>query len=100
MSQDNNQVKNSVICATCKKENTNLFSVETEQAYGCSTELIEKEGKIFSYSHYGSKFDTLKFNFTDLAHFKLGNMCDDCLEKAINSSIATEDKNFCYFDPY
>jgi hypothetical protein len=92
--------KNLVICATCQKENTHLFSVETEQAYGCASELIEKDGKIFSYSHYGSKFDTLKFNFKDLAHFQLGNICDECLEKAINLSIAKEDKQFCYFDRY
>lgn len=98
MTEQNNQEKETVVCATCKKENTHVFSAETGQAYGCSSDLVQKDGKIFSYSHYGSKFDMTKFNFKELANFKLGNICDECIDKAISSSIASEDDDFVYFE--
>jgi len=85
-----------IICATCGKEYSNMFS-NSNQAYGCASELIEKQGELFSLSHYGSCYDTMKHIFKKNGDFKLGIICDKCIEKAIAEGIAIEDENYNYF---
>lgn len=89
--------KTAVVCETCKKEYTLLFSLETNQAYGCASDLVEKDGHIVSYSHYGSRHDTSKFDFKEHGDYQLGTICDDCIDKAVQSYIAQEDSEFSYF---
>jgi UDP-N-acetylmuramyl tripeptide synthase len=89
--------KDSVLCATCKREYVNAFNVESNQAYGCASDLVEKDGKMISYSHYGSKFDLMKYSYINKEGFNYGNICDECIEKAIKNEVAIEDKMFSYF---
>ncbi len=89
--------KDGVVCSTCNKVYSNTFNIDSEQAYGCASDLVEKNGEMISYSHYGSKFDLLKYCFKNKEGFNLGNICDECIEKAVKNEIAVEDKKFSYF---
>jgi hypothetical protein len=91
--------EDSVQCSTCGKAHTNIFSLESNQAYGCASDLMEKDGKIVSFSHYGSGFDTMKHIFNALGKYKIGVICDNCISEAVNSSIAVEDNDYDYWAP-
>ncbi|NCQ51494.1 hypothetical protein GW796_06290 [archaeon] len=86
-----------IICNSCKSEYKNVFNIEGQQATDCSSELIIKNNKKLSISHYGSTYDMLKHVFKKESEYSSGNICDNCICKAIREGDAVEDQSFFYF---
>ncbi len=86
-----------VICETCGNENKEIFSAETNQAYGTATDVIKVGKNMYSYSHYGSNFDLMKHFIYKKSGIKLGVLCDKCLSEAKSKGLAKEDVKFNYF---
>lgn len=88
-----------VVCATCSHRYTNIWSLESNQASSCASDLVQRDGQIVSFSHYGSKLDTMKHIFKDHGDYKLGVICDDCLIKARAEGVAEEDETYDFWVP-
>lgn len=83
-----------VICMTCQKNYHDVY--QENQAVGCSSDYIAKKRAIFC--HYGSIYDTSKFNVVD-GNFKEGNVCDTCIDIAIKNKNIILDEIFDYWEP-
>ena len=91
----------SVNCDVCNTVFNDCFSAETNQAYGCASDLYTKENQTYILSHYGSSFDTTRFLVTRQSplHQRQGTICDHCIEQLIHKEEATEDQNFDFWAP-
>lgn len=90
----------SVKCDVCQKLFTNCFSVETNQAFKCASSFYSKENESGILCHYGSEFDTKKFNISPSSSYynKSGTICDCCIEKLMEQQEIQEDMNFDYWN--
>jgi hypothetical protein len=88
-----------VKCDICNTVFNDCFSAETNQAYGCASDLYIKENETYILSHYGSSFDTIRFLVTkkSLLYQRQGTICDYCIEQFINKEEIIEDKNFDFW---
>lgn len=89
----------SVKCDVCNTAFNDCFSAETNQAFGCASDLFIKENQTYILSHYGSSFDTLRFLVLRQSplHQRQGTICDHCIEQLINKEEVTQDQNFDFW---
>ena len=88
-----------VTCSLCKKDFLKVFSVETNQASDCASDIYEEDGKWFIISHYCSKYDTRKFIFQVPNENLMKNavVCDECIEEMLEKKDIIEDVEYDYF---
>lgn len=91
----------SIKCDVCENAFTDCFSFETNQAFGCASDLFVQEEQTYILSHYGSSFDTTRFLVarTSPLHQRQGIVCDHCIEQLINENHIQEDQNFDFWEP-
>lgn len=87
-----------ILCQTCK---TIFQNGQINDGHGnhCASDVfINEQGQKEVRSHYGSDYDTSRFNLTENSILQEGVVCDECLETEIAAGHAIEDKSFNYFD--
>lgn len=89
--------KEVITCSNCGKDYNNIFSLEGNQAYGCASDVVEQNGSLMVYSHYGSTFDTSRHLASLQANIKVGVICDDCISKLRYEGFLTEDPSHDYW---
>lgn len=91
----------SIKCDVCDTVYNDCFSFETNQAYGCASDLFVQEEQTYILSHYGSSFDTTRFLVARHSplHQRQGIVCDSCIEQLINQKQIQEDQNFDFWAP-
>lgn len=104
MSQSNYNINHdcnndSVTCQSCGKHYTQSVMSES-QAWQCASDVYMLKGNDYILSHYGSKHDTEHYILADNHGLEHGVVCDECIDKAIASKLASLDTAFNYFDNY
>lgn len=89
----------SIKCDVCENLFYDCFSVETNQASGCASDLFVEKEHTYILSHYGSSFDTTRFfvNPQSPLHQRQGTVCDHCIEQLINEKQIQADQNFDFW---
>lgn len=91
----------SIKCDVCDTVYNDCFNFETNQAYGCASDLFVQEEQTYILSHYGSSFDILRFLVarTSPLHQRQGIICDHCIEQLIIDKQIQKDQNFDFWEP-
>lgn len=73
-------------CKTCLAVFPLCIPSSPDQAFGCSVEVGEKNGRILAIGHYGSlKFDGVEIDLTNSASIpRTGINCDTCIERSLS----------------
>jgi len=74
-------------CNTCHSFYTE-FNEVPGQAADCSASLYLKDGHYYILAHYGSRYDMQRFALAEGDKYDIGNICDDCIEKYLDSNKA------------
>jgi hypothetical protein len=98
-SDDNYHTINSVTCQSCGKHYTQSVISES-QAWRCASDVYMLKGKDYILSHYGSEHDTEHYILAENHGLEHGVVCDECIDKAIATQVASLDSHFNYFDNY
>lgn len=76
-------------CNTCNTEYTAMPMMEdTEQAPGCAATLYLKDGTYYILGHYGSMHYDMQRYALKRDKYEVGNICDSCIKKYIDSGNA------------
>jgi hypothetical protein len=87
-----------VFCNNCNLGYKDVFSQESNQAFGCASDVVVHNEQRYIYSHYGSEYDTLKHIVSESSEIKLGVICDCCISNSLRNNEIIEDTNFNYWD--
>lgn len=78
-------------------ENSVIISIDSKQAVGCATYVFvskERPETLEAISCYGSDYDTMRHFVKADRLIRIGELCDECLSKAIAAGWAKPDPSF------
>lgn len=67
-------------CSVCRKLHIPLFEDSKDQAMGCASEIFEREGQKFLVGCFGSRTIDGHLYKVLTDKYKLGIICDACIE--------------------
>lgn len=80
-------------CVNCGK-----FILSPQYYLGENSNVTKlHEGIQSIYCHYGSIYDTMKFDLSNYI-LKEGKICDECITTLLSKKLIIEDKNFNYWN--
>lgn len=86
-------------CKTCGSHFANIFNNENyDQGYRCSATVFMTAGETFLVGHYGSTIADGYLYDVKSGDYKLGMICDDCIQKGVDAGHFSLRSENNYFD--
>lgn len=83
-----------VTCQTCGHGYAAIFE-EYDQGVGCAAEVYQRDGKYYIQGFYGSlKYDGRLYEMRSGADYKIGVICDECIDKLEDYIVKEEARYF------
>lgn len=87
-------------CIQCKCFFYDSLNPDFILKQSCESVLSFNDNNSYIISHYGSSFDTNKFNIEPQSSLykKEGDICDNCIQQLLDKKEIVKDNSFDYWD--